>query len=532
MGDMANAGERVRSSAVVAPSDLSPKSAPAPVAAEPGAGAFIAQDVGHHQRPSTAACSRTPSPVPAASQAIDTEPGLLAWLCVLGAWLFLLPTYGFMMAIGVIQSYLQLHQLSAYSARDIGWISGMITFLALLLGIQVGPVLDVYGSRHLAPASAVLVTAMFFLLAECEAYWHFMLCLGVLGGVGGALASTVAMSCVAKLFVHRRGLVVGIAMSGSSVGAIIIPLLLRQLFPAVGWTWSIRALAFFVAGIMGLGVLCLMPYQRLIAISAASPLASSNQDATALPMHAPGQGPDAARTGTEQLGLEAGQVDGNRRGTNPASPAPHSLQKRSAVLNFSAFNSPSFSLITAALFLIEFVVYGISGLLPTYAIVAGFSPQTGYALVALANGCGCLGRIIPGICGDHFGHFNVLLVTIGLTLLFMATIFVPFASRSLEALYAFAALWGFGSGSFLALTPVCMGKTCDPKDYGRYFGTMNFVVSFSLLICVPIGGYMLEMMGPTALSGFYLAIVFLAGACFFGARALLAGSLTNFGERI
>ncbi|KAL8383373.1 hypothetical protein RB595_006902 [Gaeumannomyces hyphopodioides] len=530
MRDAANAGERVRPSAV-APLSLSPKSAPASVDAQPGAGAFIAQDVGHHERRSTATCSRTLSPASAASQPINTEPGPLAWLCVLGAWLFLLPTYGFMMDIGVIQSYLQLHQLDAYSARDIGWISGMLTFLALLLGIQVGPVLDVYGSRHLAPASAVTVTAMFFLLAECEAYWQFMLCLGVLGGVGGALASTVAMSCVAKLFVRRRGLVVGIAMSGSSVGAIVIPLILRQLFPTVGWTWSIRALAFFVAGIMGLGVLCLMPYQRLVAISSASPLGSS-QGATSLPMHVPGQGPATVRTSTEQRGLEAGQVHGNQRGTNTASLVSPSPQKRSATLNFSAFNSPSFSLITAALFLIEFVVYGISGLLPTYAIVAGFSPQTGYALVALANGCGCLGRIIPGICGDHFGHFNVLLITIGLTLLFMATIFVPFASRSLEALYVFAALWGFGSGSFLALTPVCMGKTCDPKDYGRYFGTMNFVVSFSLLICVPIGGHMLEMMGPTALSGFYLAIVFLAGACFFGARALLAGSLTNLRERI
>jgi len=61
---------------------------------------------------------------------------------------------------------------------------------------------------------------------------------------------------------------------------------------------------------------------------------------------------------------------------------------------------------------------------------------------------------------------------------------------------------------------------------------MNFIVSFALLICIPIGGHMLEVMGPMALSGFYLAIVFLTGACFFGARALLAGGLTNFRYRI
>ncbi|KLU90336.1 hypothetical protein MAPG_09299 [Magnaporthiopsis poae ATCC 64411] len=524
MADTANARAQPRPSAATPP-DPAPTSAPAPIAVEPGAVALIAQDVQHHQRPPTATSPGAP-PLSGVSHPIDIESSPLAWLCVLGAWLFLLPTYGFMQAIGVIQSYLQLHQLDAYSARDIGWITGMLTFLALLLGIQVGPVLDVYGSRYLAPASAVIVSGMFFLLAECKVYWHFMLCLGVLGGIGGALASTVAMSCVAKLFVRRRGLAVGIAMCGSSIGAIAIPLMLRQLFSTRGWTWAIRALGFFVAGIMGLGVLCLMPYQRLVVVSAA-PLLANDQGEASVPTHAHSHSLASIRTSMEQRGPEEGQVHGNRPSTNSPSP-----QRRSAALNFSAFNSPSFSLITAALFLMEFVVYGISGLLPTYAIVAGFSPETGYTLIALANGCGCLGRIIPGLCGDHFGHFNVLLLNIVFTLVFMATIFVPFASRSLGALYAFAALWGFGSGAFLSLTPVCMGKTCDPKDYGRYFGTMNFIVSFALLICIPIGGHMLEVMGPMALSGFYLAIVFLTSACFFGARALLAGGLTNFRHRI
>lgn len=368
-----------------------------------------------------------------------------------------------MLAIGVIQSYLQLHQLDAYSARDIGWITGMLTFLALLLGIQVGPILDVYGSRYLAPASAITVSGMFFLLAECKVYWHFLLCLGVLGGVGGALASTVAMSCVAKLFVRRRGTAVGVAMCGSSIGAIIIPLMLHQLFSTSGWTWAIRGLGFFVAGVMGLGVLCLMPYQRLVVISTAPLLANDHGAASSVPTHAPSHGLAPIRTSTEQRGPEEGQAHENRPSTNPRSP-----QRRSAALNFSAFNSPSFSLITVALFLMEFVVYGISGLLPTYAIVAGFSPETGYTLVALANGCGCLGRIITGLCGDHFGHFNVLLLNVVFTLVFMATIFVPFASRSLGALYAFAAFWGFGSGAFLSLTPgLCRGRFFVTSVYGR-----------------------------------------------------------------
>ena len=52
-------------------------------------------------------------------------------------------------------------------------------------------------------------------------------------------------------------------------------------------------------------------------------------------------------------------------------------------------------------------------------------------------------------------------------------------------------------------------------------GTSNFLASFSLLVTVPIGGQMLESMGGTALSGLYLAVLILGGACYFAARAFL-----------
>ena len=59
-------------------------------------------------------------------------------------------------------------------------------------------------------------------------------------------------------------------------------------------------------------------------------------------------------------------------------------------------------------------------------------------------------------------------------------------------------------------------------------GTMNFVISFAVLLCVPIGGIMLEHMGAQALAGLYLAIVVLGGGCFFAARALLIGEWFSF----
>ncbi|KAJ0159433.1 putative transporter MCH4 [Colletotrichum tanaceti] len=411
----------------------------------------------------------------------EPESNPLAWLCVVGSFMFLYPSYGFMQSVGTVQSHLQLNQLSAYPPRDLGWISGIFTSLGLMLGIQAGPLVDAYGTRFLAPASAALYVPVFFVMGECTAYWHFVLCLGVLGGVGGALASTVAIAVIGKLFRRRKGLAMGVALSGSSFGGVTISMMLRSVLPTLGWRWSMRVLGLLVLGIMTLGVLCFLPYPRLCVAGIAG-------------------APPVGRTG--------------------------------AMLNLSAFRSPAFGFMAMGLFLLEFVVFGITGLLPTFAIASGFGPDVGYSLVAILNGTSCLGRIMTGIIGDRLGHLNILLTMIGVSIVFTGVVFVPFGTKHIGALYAFAALWGYGSGSFLSSTPVCVGKTCEPKDYGRYLGTMNFVASFSLLVTVPIGGQTLESMGGTALSGFYLAIAFLGGVSFFAARALLLDGWLTFRARI
>ncbi|KAF9869710.1 hypothetical protein CkaCkLH20_12753 [Colletotrichum karsti] len=425
----------------------------------------------------------TPTSLRSRSSQEDPESSPLAWLCVVGSFMFLYPTYGLMQSVGTLQSYLQLNQLSDYSARDLGWISGIFTSLAMLLGIQTGPLMDAYGTKFLAPISAAILIPMFFLLAECKEYWQFILCLGILGGVGAAITSTVAMAVIGKLFHRRRGLAMGIALSGSSFGGVTLSMMFRSLLPRLGWQWAMRSAGFLVLGVMVVGVLCFLPFPRLTASSSSAPI-------------------------------------GNR----------------GAALNFQAFKSPPFDFMVMALFLLEFVLFGITGLLPTFAIAAGFPSDTGFSLIAVLNGCSCIGRITSGLAGDRFGHLNVILFMILFTVTCTSVVLVPFGTKHIGALYAFSALWGIGSGAFLSIPPVCISKTCEPKDYGRYLaadkslnvGTMNFVTSFSLLIAVPVGGQMLESMGGTALSGFYVALLLLGGVSYFAARSLLVGGWFTF----
>ncbi|OHE95006.1 riboflavin transporter MCH5 [Colletotrichum orchidophilum] len=347
---------------------------------------------------------------------VDIESRNSAWICVLGSFLFLMPSFGFMQSSGAIQSFLLENQLRDYSARDVGWITGVYSFLTMLLGIQAGPLMDVYGPKLLGPLAAGLIVLMFLLLAECATLWQFILCLGVLGGIGNAIATTVGIAVIGKLFNRRKGLALGLALSGSSTGGIIFPLALRQMFPMWGWEWSMRAIGFLTILIMVLGIICLLPFTSL-------------------------------HTALESDGVSAGR------------------NRKKAVMDFSAFSSVPFSLICGAIALLEFVIFGATAILPTLVALSGFPMEHGFNMLAILNGLSSLGRILPGLVGDRLGHYNILLVMIVFTLICTAATLTAFGSTRIEALYAFSALWGFGTGSFLSLAPgkskfVLLNMTC------------------------------------------------------------------------
>ncbi|KAF4948534.1 hypothetical protein FSARC_13706 [Fusarium sarcochroum] len=411
-------------------------------------------------------------------------------------------TTGFPQSIGTFQAYLQENQLSAYASRDIGWISGLYTALTLLLGIQAGPIVDRYSPMALAPIAVALMIPMFFILAECSEYWQFTLCLGLFGGIGGAFTSTIALSIVGKLFTRLRGLAIGAALTGSAFGGVIIPFMLRELFPRWGYAWTVRFLGILMTGLLIPGCLCYLPYMKMYDLH----LRSQRTSATS----------------------EHSDASDARESLDESTEKPRSAP----IISFSAFLSRPFAAIAAAFVFLEFVIFGVSGNLPTLSLRAGNPVETGYDLIAIINGVGCVGRIVSGLLGDRYGHCNILILATLLTAIGMAGSLLPFGTTRVNALYAFAAIWGMGSGFFSALIPACIGKTCEHKDYGQYLGTINFTVSFSLLITVPIGGQMLQELGGKALAGLYVGVLCLSSAAVYIARSFLLGSWVKLPERI
>lgn len=82
---------------------------------------------------------------------VDVYPdgGLRAWAVVLGSWCALVPAFGIVNTVGVLEDWLAEHQLSQYPKSTVSWIFSLWIFFFYIGGVQVGMFLFTLPSRHI-----------------------------------------------------------------------------------------------------------------------------------------------------------------------------------------------------------------------------------------------------------------------------------------------------------------------------------------------------------------------------------------------
>jgi MFS family permease len=90
----------------------------------------------------------------------------------------------------------------------------------------------------------------------------------------------------------------------------------------------------------------------------------------------------------------------------------------------------------------------------------------------------CVGRLVAGRIADIYGRINILIILVVMAVILIFTVLYPFSS-SLVALYLFCGTYGFVSGSFICLAPVCVRQISPAKEIGMKFGTLYGLVAFA-----------------------------------------------------
>ncbi|KAF8906687.1 major facilitator superfamily domain-containing protein [Mucidula mucida] len=371
----------------------------------------------------------------------------------LRAWLVVIgvrPQFGLVNSWGVFQSYYQTTVLQTRSPSDIAWIGSIQYSLMFLPCLVWGRLFDLGYYKSVVLVCYIMLVISAFLVAECREYWHFVLCQGFAIGLCGSGILAPAPAIISQWFKKRRGLAMCIYSTGSSFGGTIIPILTRQLIPRIGFPWTMRILALISIVTLGIAIMLL------------------------------------------------------KRRIPP-------MQTSTALFNFKAFQSGAYSAYCLSTLFIFLGIYTVLTYIDIGAVSHGISPNFAFYLVAIANAGSGLGRYCAGLCADRMGPMNVMMP---MTLACAAVTYAwPFAHTK-GTLVAVAVLYGYATGSFLALTPNPVIEFGDPSDIGKNVGMLMSIIALGALAGPPISGVINSATGG-----------FVAVGCFAGSAVLLGVGL-------
>ncbi|KAL8766517.1 MAG: hypothetical protein Q9209_006733 [Squamulea sp. 1 TL-2023] len=181
--------------------------------------------------------------------------GLRAWQQVLGAFFLNFNTWynrlegskmGLVNTFGTFQDYYASGSIFTASQSAIAWLGSIQGFLMLTIGVLCGRAVDAGYLRINLTAGIFMTVFGMMMVSVCHEYWQFFLAQGVVAGLGSGATFIPSVTVVGTYFSSRRSLAIGIATTGSSVGGLIYPIVLRRLITEIGFGWAVRVMAFIM----------------------------------------------------------------------------------------------------------------------------------------------------------------------------------------------------------------------------------------------------------------------------------------------
>ncbi|KAL3446436.1 major facilitator superfamily domain-containing protein [Aspergillus insuetus] len=389
--------------------------------------------------------------------------GATAWLHVLGGFMLFFNTWGMLNTFGVFQTYYESGALFSRSSSDISWIGSIQATMLLLVGFVTGPIYDRGYLRALLIVGSFGIVFGTMMLSLCKEYWQVLLAQGFTVGIGAGCLFVPCVSLLPTYFSTKLGAALGLAVSGSSLGGVIYPIVLNRLLDPLGFGWSVR-----VIGFIALGTLLL-------------PIAIMKQRVK----------PPKAR----------------------------------ALIDWSAFTDlPYMTFVLGGLiaFMGLFTLFFYISYVGSARHLV--SNDMAFYLVPILNAASCFGRTIPNAMADKLGPFNLITpccAMVGVCILCLITV------TSEAGLIVIAVFSGFFSGALIGLPPLCfVALTEDKSKIGTRIGMGFGMMAFGVLAGGPGAGDILGETGDMNWDGLWVfggVTTLVAAGVFFVLRVVRGG---------
>ncbi|KAI9726857.1 MAG: hypothetical protein M1834_001481 [Cirrosporium novae-zelandiae] len=293
-------------------------------------------------------------------------------------------------------------------------------------GPIVGKIFDNYGPRYLLLTGSFLHVFGLMMTSLSTKYYQFILAQGICSPLGASMIFYPGMSSAMTWFFHRRALALGIVASGSSMGGVVMPIMVNHLITELGFAWSMR-----ISGFLFLFLL----------------------------------------------------IIANLTVKSRIPPHPKTIKIMDFIRPLSEL---PFLLLVIGSFFFFFGMFLPFNYIILDAIAHGMSANLAGYLVSILNAVSIFGRTIPGYLGDRFGRFNVAIICNAFAGILVLALWLPATGNA--PVIVFAALFGFASGAFVSLTPACIAQISDIREIGTRNGSLFAIVSVAALVGSPIGG--------------------------------------------
>ncbi|KAL9620514.1 MAG: hypothetical protein Q9160_004983 [Pyrenula sp. 1 TL-2023] len=305
-------------------------------------------------------------------------------------------------------------------------------------------------------SGGVVFFAALLLASFSQRLWQFELTQGFLGGVGTCLTYMPAVTVAPTWFTARRGLAMGIVLSGTGVGGVVWAPILHAMIARIGFRNTLRvsgAIAFVLITAAGYVMHWEPATLRRLRVEATTP-------------------PSPGITGLFKIPLVDYRIVRTRKSL---------AQALSGIFQAAAYYTPVF-------------------FFASYARTLGYSSSTASNFIALSNAANAIGKIVIGHTADRvIGRINTLFLTTAISALTALSLWLPSsllssshppktpfppnddAAASRNLFIAFAILYGIFASAYVSLFPASLVELFEVQHFASVNGALYMMRGLATL---------------------------------------------------
>ncbi len=312
-----------------------------------------------------------------------------------------------------------------------GYAPAITFFLAGLLGPLAGYLLQRLSVKFMMILGCLVLGSGVIVYSQASSVAMVYLAHALLGASLAFVGVLVCTVLVSSWFSKRRGTALGLVLTGTSFGGVLIPQIATPLIQAYGWRTAMIAVSLLVWAI-------LLPAVIFLVKDRPSDIGSL---------------PDGAASTTIDADAEEAPASG---------------------LTLSqALRTPIFWIFGVTAALIFYTIFVVTQQLNLYlqSPKLGFSPQQAAGVQSLLFALSVIGKFLYGFLSDRFPISRVMLASAVIMVLSSLT----FLYFNHVTVYVFAVLFGLNYGGMFVLLQLMVAEHFGVKEYGKILGAVILI---------------------------------------------------------